>query len=104
MKIIIEFFFDNNQSMLGIYRDDQEYSLNDELFSFSQSIETKNQKMIDLWNDGKGDDNVNQIQEKITTFKTKNKNNKKCYNVPLKLLENVKIEEINHLKYFLLII
>ena len=50
------YFFDINQSMFDFDRDDQDYSqkyLNDELFSFDQSIEIKNQKMIDLWNDGK---------------------------------------------------
>jgi hypothetical protein len=97
------FFNDNNQSMLYFNRDAQDYSpkyLNDELLSFDQSIEIKNQKMIDLWNDGKGDDNVNQIQEKTTAFKTNNKNNKKCYSVPLKLLENGKIEEDKSPKIF----
>ena len=90
------YFFDNNQSMLDFNRDDLDYSqkyLNDELISFDQSIEIENQKMIDLWNDGKSDDNTYQIQEKTTAFKTNNKNNKKCYNIPLELLENIKIEE-----------
>jgi hypothetical protein len=97
------YIFDNNQSMFDFNRDDKDYSqkyLNDELFSFDQSIEIKNRKMIDLWNDGKGDDNVNQIQEKTTAFKTNNKNNKKCYSVPLKLLENVKVEEDKSPKIF----
>ena len=97
------FFNGNNQSMLDFNRDAQDYSqkdLNDEMLSFDQSIEIKNQKMFDLWNDGKGDDNVNQIQEKSTAFKTNNKNNKKCYCVPLKLLENVKIEEDKSPKIF----
>ena len=90
------YFFDNNQSMIDFNRDDQDYSqkyLNDELISFDQSIEIENQKMIDLWNDGKSDDNTCQIQEKTTVFKTNNKNNKKCYNIPLELLENIKIKE-----------
>jgi hypothetical protein len=89
--------------MLDFNRDDQDYPqkyFNDELFFFDQSIEIKNQKMINLWNDGKGDDNVNQIQEKTTAFKTNNKNNKKCYSVPLKLLENGKIEEDKSPKIF----
>ena len=53
------YLFDNNQSMLDFNRDDLDYSqkyLNDELISFDQSIEIENQKMIDLWNDGKSDE------------------------------------------------
>ena len=49
--------------------------------------------MIRFLNNGKDDDNMNQFQEKTTAFQTSNKNNKKCYNVQLKLLENIIIEE-----------
>jgi hypothetical protein len=88
-------YYENNESM----PDDQDYSLknlSDELFSFYQS---KNQDKIDFWNE-EVDDNVNEIQDKTTSFKTSNKKQKKCYNTPLKLLENVKIEEDNSPQLF----
>ena len=89
--------FENEQSMYEFGRGYQEYShkyLNDDLFSSDhQSVEIKNQNMIGVLNDGKDDDNMNQFQEKTTAFQTSNKNNKKCYNAPLKILENIIIEE-----------
>jgi hypothetical protein len=91
-------FDENDKSMIDLKSDNQDYSLknmNDELLYIDQPNEIKNQNIIDLWEDEKDDNSVNQIQDKTTAFKTINKTNKKCYNTPLKLLENIKIEEDN---------
>ena len=91
-------FDENDKSMIDLKSDNQDYSLknmNDELLYIDQPNEIKNHNIIDLWEDEKDDDSVNQIQDKTTAFKTINKTNKKCYNTPLKLLENIKIEEDN---------
>ena len=88
--------FENDQSISDFNRGDQDYShkcFNDDLFFIEESMEIKNQNMIRFLNNGKDDDNMNQFQEKTTAFQTSNKNNKKCYNVQLKLLENIIIEE-----------
>ena len=97
-------FDENDQSMLDLKSDNQDYSqkqINDELFYiFDQSIEIKKQNMIDLLEDDKDDENVNQIQDKTTAFKTINKINKKYYDTSLKVLENIKIEEDNSPKLY----
>jgi len=89
--------FENEQSIFEFGRSYQDYSHNylndDEFFSDHQSVEIKNQNMIGVLNNGKDEYNMNQFQEKTTAFQTSNKNNKKCYNAPLKILENIIIEE-----------
>ena len=95
--------FEYNQSMHVFGGDNQDFSnkcLSGDFLSFDQSIEIENKNMINSLNNGKEDDNVNQIQDKTTAFKTSNKKNKKCYNTSLKLLENVIIEEDNSPKLF----
>ena len=97
-------FYENDQSMFDLKSESQDSSkkhMNDELlYIFDESIEIKNQNIIDLMEDDKGDENVNQIQDKTTAFKTINKINKKCYDTPLKVLENIKIEEDNSPKLY----
>ena len=99
-------FFENYQSIFYFNRDNQGYShnnLNDDLYNFDDcSIlsDKENQKIYDFWNEGKDDDNLEQIQEKTTAYKTSNKNNNKCYYAPLKILENIKIEEDNSPKLY----
>ena len=95
--------FEYNQSMHVFVGDNQDYSnkcLSGDFLSFDQSIEIEKKNMINSLNNDKEDDNVNQIQDKTTAFKTSNKKNKKCYNTSLKLLENVIIEEDNSPKLF----
>ena len=95
--------FEYNQSMHVFGGDNQDFSnkcLSGDFLSFDQSIEIENKNMINSLNNGKEDDNVNQIQDKTTAFNTSNKKNKKCYNTSLKLLENVIIEEDNSPKLF----
>ena len=95
---------ENDQSILDLNSNNQDNSqnhINDELFYiFDQSIEIKKQNMIDLLEDDKDDENVNQIQDKTTAFKTINKINKKYYDTSLKVLENIKIEEDNSPKLY----
>jgi hypothetical protein len=95
---------ENDQSILDLNSNNQDNSqnhINDELFYiFDQSIEIKKQNMIDLLEDYKYDEKVNQIQDKTTAFKTINKINKKCYDTSLKVLENIKIEEDNSPKLY----
>ena len=95
--------FEYNQSMHVFGGNNQDYSnkcFSGDFLSFDQSIEIENKNMINSLNNGKEDDNVNQIQDKTTAFNTSNKKNKKCYNTSLKLLENVIIEEDNSPKLF----
>ena len=97
-------FYENDQSMFDLKSESQDSSkkhMNDELFYiFDQSIEIKKQNMIDLLEDYKYDEKVNQIQDKTTAFKTINKINKKCDYTSLKVLENIKIEEDNSPKLY----
>jgi len=99
-------FFENYQSIFYFNRDNQGYShnnLNDDLYNFDDcSIlrDKESQKIYDFWNEGKNDDILEQIQEKTTAYKTSNKNNNKCYYAPLKILENIKIDEDNSPKLY----
>lgn len=84
--------YENSQSVIYLNNDIQDFSynnLNDESFNYAQSNEVENQSFLDV----KGDDIMNQIQEKTTAFKTSYKNIMKYYKAPVKLLENVEIDE-----------
>ena len=85
--------YGNNPSIFYIDSDNQDiYSedLNNEFHSDDKSIELENQNIHEFWNY----ENINQIQDKPTTFETNNKYNKKyCNNALSKLLENGKIKE-----------
>ena len=63
--------FEYNQSMHVFGGDNQDFSnkcLSGDFLSFDQSIEIENKNMINSLNNGKEDDNVNQIQDKTTAF------------------------------------